>query len=245
LLEFFRDPLNQFAVTTALAVIAVLVAIVLHRLSRPTRSLSHVVARTRLLSVDDRTRDKVEIRYGGQLVPTVDLISVKIVNDGRQPIAARDVATPLLVELPAETQVLSAEVGTQKPRDLRPVLAVSGHSISVEPLLLNPGDQFEINILAAAALRGPVRVTGRIEGVSHIGPVGKSSLPGIVGFSLGLVVAAAGGIVSRGLPAPPSDPNSFLRAVSAFALVFGGFATLVSGLLLLDRFLHRRVKHSE
>jgi hypothetical protein len=138
---------------------------------RTRKSLSwEKVAERALLAVHNDVREKLKITYEDVPVQNIYLIIIKFLNDGNVPILETDFEKGhgLTVSLGTNARVISAEITDPSPADLTPTLRIAQSSVTVQPLLLNSRDKFQINILCYDYHYGDVLVIGRIAGVREI-----------------------------------------------------------------------------
>lgn len=175
--ELFRDQIWTF-VGAAFAGLAIVISVVIYLLQRKKKSLGYkVLWRLPLLKVHNelKERGQLTISFNGQPVEDIQLLLVEIVNTGNVPIIATDYERPLTIRYGDNTTILGAEVVGRLPEDIDPKLSVTRNAIDIEPLLLNPGDEFVLKTLVKDLQENPV-VVGRVTGVSeikHIGPPPK------------------------------------------------------------------------
>src|SRR4051812_27589159 len=76
---------------------------------------------------------------------------VSFFNIGNQPIEASDFERPLTILAAESTEFVDGTVLRSTPRQLKPALKSTPKQVTVEPLLLNPGDAFCLRLV----MRGP------------------------------------------------------------------------------------------
>jgi hypothetical protein len=161
--EILRDPMAR----TILAAAAIGVTLALFLIARRRKRLSYELSVTRVLSVHEAVKGKVQILFGGEPVRDVALILVDLFNSGNEPIKADDYERPVRFSLGHGT-ILSAEVVRVKPKNLKLVMTgFERSSVVLEPLLLNAGDSITIKLLVNE-FGGEFSVDGRIAGVKEI-----------------------------------------------------------------------------
>lgn len=113
-----------------------------------------------------------EIFYDGKKIDEASVIGVRILNIGNIPIVPNDYEKPINIKLPPTVKILSASVDSVHPKDLKPKITLINESeISIGPLLLNPLDNFEIDILAINipdSIADEISITGRINGIKEL-----------------------------------------------------------------------------
>jgi hypothetical protein len=149
-------------------VAAVVVPLYIWRRQRTKAELSYEVTSGRIVDIGAQAAGRVEVRFDGTPVPDVALITARVRNSGNVPIRANHFERPLTVTLPAGITILDHRVGDTRPDGLKPALAVvADNEVAIEPLLLNPHDAFDVEILVSGPTT-PVVVSGRLEGIADI-----------------------------------------------------------------------------
>lgn len=134
---------------------------------RRGRGLAYEVSVATLASVHRKARSRIRVEFAGRPVERLALVTLRIRNSGREPIAARDFHTPLTIELDGDATIVDYYVGERQPEDLEPALVATKHGLASPPLLLNPGDRFEIVFLVDGA-EVDVQVSARVAGVRRL-----------------------------------------------------------------------------
>jgi Protein of unknown function (DUF2690) len=173
---------------------AVVVPFVILRLQRRRKALSYEIRRLPLVSVRAEAAERIAVLFENKPVKGVALITLRFRNSGNAPVRASDFDGPLTVALTATT-VLETTVQECVPDELGPVVSQEVGALTVAPLLLNPGDSFELALLVDGPYTTPV-VTARIAGVSRVTPE-RAPTPAS-GYRLTALVASLG-ILTVGL----------------------------------------------
>jgi hypothetical protein len=130
------------------------------------------------------------IKYKDKEVQKVDLVVVRIVNTGNQPITTKDFDRPITLDLGEGAQILTAEISEKKPDELQPSINVEQSKIKLEPILLNQGDAITFKMLVTGSTKN-IKIDSRIIGVEKIGHLSEDSLryiiPATAGFGLSLI----------------------------------------------------------
>lgn len=110
---------------------------------------------------------ELRVMYDSIELAHAEFVQVYVRNTGSGPISRRDFDGPLTISL-AHARIVSARVGETIPSNL-PVSIQTPDSarVLVSPLLLNPGDQLAISIIAAGNVPN-VSVSGRVLGVTNV-----------------------------------------------------------------------------
>lgn len=171
--DFLRDPIWQF-VGVVVAVLALAISLWSYFLvQRDRKALSYDSFALSLLSVDKEIQRDLTIVYKGNLVDSLHLVLLRVVNTGNQPIGTADYEQAIRFSSPYDTRILSAEVTEADPDSLRNALrdggieVLSEKEVVLRPVLLNPGDSVTIRVLACQFSQ-VIDVSGRIAGVKEI-----------------------------------------------------------------------------
>jgi hypothetical protein len=153
-------------VSVIIAVLAIIVSIVIFFLQRSTKSLDYeVVADRAILAPTPQFGGKgLEVSLNGVPLRDPHLVVLRFVNFGDIPIRRDDFEIPLRISFPSGTTILSAQLSRTNPPNLQVKLTGGkGSSLLIEPLLLNDGDYFEIQMLVDGSEEPSVG--GRVVGV--------------------------------------------------------------------------------
>jgi hypothetical protein len=164
LASILRDPMAR----TILAVVAICVTVSLFLLGQRLRrkALTYSILETRVLSVHEEVKGRVQILFDGASARDVCLFMITINNSGSEPIRTEDFERPLTFQWEAPAQVITVDLVSAKPASLRPVIKTGVGEFTLEPLLLNGGDCLQIKALVNES--GPHSVDGRIVGVKEL-----------------------------------------------------------------------------
>lgn len=142
---------------------AVVVPILLFLIESKEKELSYeILGRTELVGVH-LPSEEVSITYAGKRVSHLELISIKISNSGNIPIKREDFDRPLKIKFKEESEVFVVRVGPSFPDNLRPTIKTEPGLVQITPLLLNPGDNYTIEVITSAKEQEPqidVRIAG-------------------------------------------------------------------------------------
>jgi hypothetical protein len=140
--SLLRDPMAR----TILAVVAICVTVSLFLLGQRLRrkALTYTIVETRVLSVHEEVKGRVQILFDGTPAKDVCLFIITINNSGSEPIRAEDFERPLGFQWEGPAQILTADLVSARPPSLRPVIKTGVSEITLEPLLLNGGDWLQI-----------------------------------------------------------------------------------------------------
>jgi hypothetical protein len=189
--DFLRDPIWQSigAVIGALGIVsAIALGVALYGLQRHRKELGYrVLSRARVASVDAQVAERVQVLFDGQAVRGAQLVVVQILNSGNEPIVAHDYEYPLRIRTGDTSRILTAELAEHEPDTVPapPVISETRDNVQIQPLLLNPGDWFNVTILVSE-FAGPVEVHTRVVGVKQIRQIPEGSPTGKTMVAIGV-----------------------------------------------------------
>lgn len=129
--------------------------------------LSNVV----LISAEKEIEDRVEIRFEGHSVKNVQLLVIRLINDGFQPIKKDDFEKSLEFVFP-DAKILTAEKVKFHPDNLATQIAYRDEKLEIDPALFNRKDYIEFKVLVSGFKK--LKVDARVIGISRIGNVTAS-----------------------------------------------------------------------
>lgn len=162
-MDWLRDPVWQF-VGVVVGIATFVIAIFWQQ--KRKKIAYEIISNTRLLSVKDEVKSRLQILFDQQPVNNLNLVILKIYNAGNEPIPPEDYKDKLAIEFGDSAQILEAEVVEVSPKNIQAKIDQTPNSISLTPLLLNAGDSIKLKILLAKYSH--IHVTGRIAGVNQI-----------------------------------------------------------------------------
>ena len=131
MLDAFRDPMWQF-IGAISGIGALMVAIIAVFVQRRRKELSYeVLSNSPVLSVREEIEGKLVILFEQQPVKGVQLLEVKLMNSGNQPITSSDFEAPVALEFGERSRILTGEVTDTATEGLTA-------SISVRDIYLTP-----------------------------------------------------------------------------------------------------------
>lgn len=154
--------------TIILGLAAIVVAIILFLLGKKKKRLSYyIISNTQLVGIENSIRDKIKILYDERQVTNVHLVSIKFINNGNEPISVDDFDKPISIKYDSAVNILTHEILEKTPEDLDALIRKTENFLEIKPLLLNPNDEFIVNILASN-FEGKLEVSARIKGINKI-----------------------------------------------------------------------------
>ncbi len=173
--KFDFSTIDWKVILAALGFIATLITLIYFQWWRNRRRFSYeVLSNNILISHEHEVRDKLEIRFAGEVVKDVRLIVIKLINDGVQPIKPDDFQKPMRIVFP-KAKVLSVEKEQCNPENLDVDIAHDDESISIPPTLFNGNDSIQFKVLVSCY--DSMKIDGRLVGISKIGE--RNRVPGL------------------------------------------------------------------
>lgn len=153
------------AILAALAIIVAVATAFYFQWWRNRKRLSYDILSDVELVSANKIRDKVEIRYEGQPVDTVQLLVVKLINDGYQPIKKDEFERPIRFTFP-DVKVLTAEKEEFQPDNIATEIIYQENYVEITPALFNRRDYVQFKVLLNGD--GKMKIDARVVGVSKI-----------------------------------------------------------------------------
>ena len=171
------------------------------------------------------------VSHQGREVRDASVVVLRLVNTGDKAILPEDYRSDLSICLDGVNEVIAATATRTRPGELSPEVTTEQRKVLIAPLLVNPGDMIELQILASG-LASSARVESRIVNVQAIlqrkalpYPPGSGAEGEMVGFDKfiwfffvpGVIVGLALLLVFTGKATVPVD---VITLVVAFILAF-------------------------
>jgi hypothetical protein len=120
--------------------------------AREVHSLQIVIlANSPLVQVDKSIASNIKLLYQDKPVSDLLLLQILVENKGNRSIRESDYSKPIRFVFPAQAQIIEASVLESKPTYLGMSVTNTENIATLSPVLLNPGDKFEIRFLIANA----------------------------------------------------------------------------------------------
>ena len=221
MLDFLRDPVWQFF-GFFVGLLALVFGTWLSLRGRSRRLNYDVISKTPLFNYDlNSTNQRLQLLFNGKPIHNAELVLIKIYNAGSAPIKPDDYERPLKVAMGESSKILDAEIVDMHPKNLVvPISTVDDTSITLEKLLLNPGDYFVINTIVIPPVK--ISVEGRIAGIKEIksGAPKRYSQRIMITIFVWVIAIAMGMFISSGFT---DYKRPFVLAGYGFCAFFGGF----------------------
>lgn len=232
------------------------------------KALTYSASVTRLLSVHESVRSRVQILLDGTTAAEdVSLVVVTLRNSGHEPIKTADFERPLRIDCGERAEILTLELVETRPPDLKPELKLEGadssgtagswsfplwsggaagaaaHTVVVTPLLLNKGDSLKLKALVNRM--GAITVNGRIAGVKEIKRTDNDVQDNVGNFILAGVFGTALSIAQIPIVLErvrhEAPPISVLSTVFSWNIL-AATAVAASGIFFANRVNHKRAR---
>ena len=162
--NLFSDQSWQI-INAILTLVAIGISIYIFRKQNIKRSLAYIVTERNLLKISEKIKDKIEIRYDNKLLKSAHLIILQVINNGNVEIRADDFDSPLSFNFDEDTTIISTQIIEKNPANLNPVIDPSAPGkITLNPLLLNSGSLFSVELLISGWKEGNYKLVGQIKG---------------------------------------------------------------------------------
>lgn len=112
--------------------------------------------------------ERVQMLLDGNPVPNVRVIIIELRNTGAKELTPGDFHTPVNIALGRDCTVLQADVVDTHPDQFKPSVEVKDFTVSLIPILMNPGDRVKIMVLAGIPTSHKLVIGGRIAGVASL-----------------------------------------------------------------------------
>ncbi|TAA11979.1 hypothetical protein EA658_12535 [Pseudoxanthomonas winnipegensis] len=166
-MEFLRDPLWQF-IGAVLALAGIVAAILIFIMQREVRELSAgFLVKKHLISVSDSVSDRISIRLDGRDIENLKIYSYGFKNSGNVEIRPNDFEKSVSLTIGDGAEIVEFSVAKVNPPALDPIVSGDKSKILIDPLLLNPGDYFVVDVLATGA-SSTLNVDCRVAGISSL-----------------------------------------------------------------------------
>jgi hypothetical protein len=252
MLDLLRDPLWQFVGV----VLGIGASVAIYRLQKLNKRLAYeIISRTTLLTVREELENKVQVLYDGSPVQSLTVFLVRVWNAGSEPIRSSDFERPLSFSAAAPAQILTVDTAAVLPGSLTPELVFEAHSLTVAPMLLNPGDSLTLKVLvkdASASLEPDARIVGvtriqegdgasrRLAVVTGVGMLMFLAGAAVAAFDLGRAAATFYELKPGETPQLLAPPTVLVVAIIGY--LFTGYVALRSGAFRHLRILVRRAR---
>jgi len=157
---------RKFIIGTILAILAIFIAIVIAILSNTQKELNYqITSSTELINSKETFKD-LEVLVAGKKVTKASVYSIKVINSGDEPVKKSDFDNNISIYFDDKETIYRINIKKTIPNNLALITNIDRNSLNIYPLLLNPKDEFEIEILSSSLLE-PM-IDSRIIGINKI-----------------------------------------------------------------------------
>lgn len=246
-MDFLRDGAWQ-AIGAFFTIAAIVVSFAIYRWQRQRRALTyHVKSAYPLLKTAEELQGRLSVQVDGVAVRNVDVMFLEVQNSGNHPISRSDFDVPFAIAFEPPAYIISAVVDAEEPDNLGVALEVAEEKVTLQPVLLNPGDKFTLKLLLSNNSE-KYAVLGRVVGVREIvesKPGGNYAWLAFLGLALALagIWFALANAPKR--PDPPPRPPEVWYGIGVAS--FGYFLAVyaVARRTLLPRLRRHLAKFAE
>ena len=148
-MEFLRDPIWQF-VGAVLALAGIGITLFVRQKRLKELSAGFIVKKS-LISVAPTVSDRIEIQLDGEKIQNLKIYSYGFKNSGNVEILPSDFEKSVSLKIGEGAKIIEHSVSSRNPQSLAPTINSDSTTLSVQPLLLNPGDFFVVDVLATGS----------------------------------------------------------------------------------------------
>lgn len=175
-----------------IGVILAIIALVVTIRQNKRKKLSYQVLYSQpLVDISSQIKNDLKITYKGQEVEQLNILTIKIINNGGVSIRPDDFEEQIVLKIQNAKSIVSHAFSDARPSNLKTLINHNNGRLFIAPLLLNVGEYFTIQTI----FDGPDRkfeLTARIDGISEIKALTRSAFPkatfGIITLMMFLVV---------------------------------------------------------
>lgn len=167
LFSFDFTTIDWKVILAAVSLMVALVALVYFQWWRNRKRFSYeILSDVVLVSAEKEIRDKLEIRFEGQPVKNVQLLVIKLINDGYVPIKRDDFEKEVKFQFP-RAKILTAEKIHFNPENIGTQLSYRDDWLTIDPVLFNRKDYIKFKLLLSDYTG--MTIDARIVGITKIG----------------------------------------------------------------------------
>lgn len=168
-----------------------IVAITLFVAGRGSKAVSiETISRAVVADLTDPALSLLKLTYQDMPVDRVTTVTLELANIGTRPIERLDFERPLVIRFSDSNSLLAVTVGEKQPPNLDPRVEHDLSTVTIAPMLLNPGDRFRLTLHLRGGFSEPL-IDARISGIPQIQ---RRELPEL--YRRQLVSAAVFGLLS-------------------------------------------------
>lgn len=135
----------------------------------------HYLSLRPLISTENKSSDRLDVKYGDASVKQPGLLSARLENIGNLPIESRDIDKPLSLTF-SDAKILNVEITNKNPPDIDASKSHTQQVATISHKLLNPGDSISFDVLFDGKPEFPktsIRVSGILK-ITEFFPTSRS-----------------------------------------------------------------------
>jgi len=129
------------------AVLSVMASVFIWRRTQKTKRIDCIIHDiSSLLSVSEKIKEHLEVKFGGDEVKAVYLISLEVINTGNEAVNNQ----PINIRLSDKSRIIDYSIKTSPPVGFGEINEIKkeGNSLDLQVVLLNPGDRVSFDIVS-------------------------------------------------------------------------------------------------
>jgi hypothetical protein len=148
-------------------ILAIIVSIGVYFAQVQKKVISYeIISVSDLLNTEYSVSEDIKIFFSDKRVKKLFIASVRVTNSGDIPIKRDDFESNIKLDLGEKSEVLKVDIPEKNPPNLIPKILSTANIVEIEPLLLNPGDTFVIQVFASGKKEMP-KFDARIIGIKE------------------------------------------------------------------------------
>lgn len=143
-----------------------IVMIIIYIFQKQTKKLSYeIILNTSLVKVSSEVKDKIEVYYEKNKVENPQILIIRFLNNGNQPISASDFEENTRLVFHNNAKIIQCESTNLNPDSLSLNFDYAKNTITIDPLLLNSNEGFTLNLIIEGE-DSSFKIIDRIKGVN-------------------------------------------------------------------------------
>lgn len=149
-------------------VASVVVPVSIHFKEKKKKILTfEVVQNLSVINVNDKLKDKIEIKYANKLVTNLFFLTARIRNNGNVSIKKSDIISPINISF--KEKFIECIVIEKNPEGIKENLIINNNqSVDCSFNLLNPRESFTLQFVSLEELSSDPKIVSRIDGLSNV-----------------------------------------------------------------------------
>lgn len=139
-----------------LPALAIIIPIVLFMIQVKHKSIAfEIVSKSAIIDSTSLIPEEIEVFFSGKKLKNLSTVNIRIINAGSIPIKREDFEKNMNIHFGEGAEILRAKVSGSSPLNLKPTLTFNEKTAIIKPLLLNPGDFFNVEAFVAGSKLKP------------------------------------------------------------------------------------------